>query len=149
MGGRTNDGAIERERRGQGRDGRPKRRCAGRWRARLDRHHHHPRNEPGGETAGEPGAIGDQPARLAAEARWAAPNLPVRGEKDGDADRRQQPEEGGGTVQRRLAADHEVDRKDTKREQSAEEMRGNEGLVARRRQWIAARELMYQRAKIG
>ena len=116
---------------------------------RLDRHDHHPGNEPGGEAAGEPGAISDQSGEIRRRGEVGGGESPGPRQEDGNADRRQQPEEGDGPVKRRLAADAEVDGKDAEREQPTEQMRGDERLVARRRQRIATRALMHERAEIG
>ena len=47
----------------------------------LDRHHHHPRNEPGGEAAGEPGAIGDEAGEIGRRGEMGRGELPVRARK--------------------------------------------------------------------
>ena len=115
----------------------------------LQRHGHHPRDEPRAETAGEPRTIGDESGEIRRRGEMRGGEFAGPRQKDGDGDRRQQPEEGGRRKQRRLAADHEIDGKDAKRDEAAEQMRGDKGLVTGGRQRVAAGGIVHERAEIG
>ena len=71
------------------------------------------------------------------------------GQEDGNGDGRQKPQEGAGAEQRRLPAQDEIDGKDAKRDQTGEEMGGNEGLLARRIDNVTSDGVVHERAEIA
>ena len=115
----------------------------------LERHGDHPGDQPGADAAGEPSAISDKAGEIGRRGEMRRSKLAGARYEDGDPDRRQQPEKGGGAEQRRFAVDDEIDGKHAEREQPSEQMRGDERLVARGGQRVAANGLVHERAEIG
>src|SRR3990170_1622115 len=115
----------------------------------LQWHCHHPRDEPRAETPREPGAVADESREIRRRGEMGGSKSPGARQKDSDGDRGQKPEKGGSRKERRLAADHEINRKDAERDEAADEMGSNEGLMAGGGQRVDPSGMVHERAEIG
>ena len=115
----------------------------------LQWHGHHPRDEPRAEAPREPGAVADESREIRRRGEMGGGESAGSRQKDGNGDGGQKPEKGGSREERRFAADHEINRKDAERDEAADEMRSNEGLMAGSGQRVAPSGMVHERAEIG
>ncbi len=116
---------------------------------RLERHSDHPGNKKGPDAAGEPGREGHQPCEIRSRNPMRGTESAGQRQEHGYRDRRQEPQKAHGTKQRRLAGEHQIEREHAEGKETRDQMRGDEGLVARRRDRVVANQFVDQRPEIG